>query len=205
MLIMVADRMGFDLRNMLSVPRPHIATASPGNGTLKSLTQPGVVPTFGRTMIIESPNPGCAAGSLFLDRIAAPVSKGRKLGIKRGARHLEPPGGASAMGWRLSCASQWRALVAHRSCKAMLMPHYFFNTRIGDDLTSDPKGAELRDPDHAWEMARTMILEILRDQRGQPNLLTAILEVTDEHGELVLEFPFSEALISPPDEPPTKH
>ena len=87
----------------------------------------------------------------------------------------------------------------------MLMPHYFFNTRIGDDLISDPKGAELRDPDHAWEVAKTMILEILRDQRGQPNLLTAILEVTDEHGELVLEFPFSEALIPPPDEPPTKH
>jgi hypothetical protein len=87
----------------------------------------------------------------------------------------------------------------------MLMPQYFFNTRIGNDLISDPKGAELRDPDHAWEVARTMILELLRDQPGQPNLLTAILEVTDERGELVLELPFSEALISPPDEPPTRH
>jgi hypothetical protein len=87
----------------------------------------------------------------------------------------------------------------------MLMPRYFFNTRIGNDLIADPKGAELRDPDHAWEIARTMILEILRDQRGQPNLLTAILEVTNQQGELVLEFPFSEALIPSPDEPPTKH
>jgi hypothetical protein len=87
----------------------------------------------------------------------------------------------------------------------MLMPHYFFNTRIGTDLISDPKGTVLRDPDHAWEVARTMILEILRDQRGQPNLLTAILEVTDEDGELVLEFPFSKALIPLPDEPPTKN
>jgi hypothetical protein len=87
----------------------------------------------------------------------------------------------------------------------MLMPRYFFNTRIGNDLIADPKGAELRDPDHAWEVARTMILEILRDQRGQPNLLTAILEVTNQQGELVLEFPFSEALIPAPDEPPTKH
>jgi hypothetical protein len=52
---------------------------------------------------------------------------------------------------------------------------------------------------------RDMILELLRDQPGQPNLLTATLEVTDEHGELVLELPFSEALISPPDEPPTQH
>jgi hypothetical protein len=87
----------------------------------------------------------------------------------------------------------------------MLMPRYFFNTRIGNDLIADPKGAELRDPDHAWEVARSMILEILRDQRGQPNLLTAILEVTNQQGELVLEFPFSEALIPSPDEPPTKH
>jgi len=85
------------------------------------------------------------------------------------------------------------------------MPRYFFNTRVGNDLIADPKGAELRDPDHAWEVARTMILEILRDQRGQPNLLTAILEVTNQQGELVLEFPFSEALIPSPDEPPTRH
>jgi hypothetical protein len=85
------------------------------------------------------------------------------------------------------------------------MPRYFFNTRIGDDLISDPKGVQLRDPDHAWEVARAMVLEILRDQPGQPNLLAAILEVTDEHGNLVLELPFSEALIPSPEEPPTKH
>jgi hypothetical protein len=50
-----------------------------------------------------------------------------------------------------------------------------------------------------------MILEILRDQSGLPNLATAALEVTDEHGDVVLEFPFSEALIAPPDDPPTTH
>jgi hypothetical protein len=86
-----------------------------------------------------------------------------------------------------------------------VMPRYFFNTRIGDDLIPDPDGVELRDPDQAWEMARTMIQEILRDQRDQPNLLTASLEVTDERGEVVLEFPFTEALIAPPDDPPTRH
>jgi hypothetical protein len=64
---------------------------------------------------------------------------------------------------------------------------------------------ELRDPDHAWEMARTMIQEVLRDQRNDLNLLAASLEVTDERGEIVLEFPFSEALIMPPDDPPTRH
>jgi hypothetical protein len=85
------------------------------------------------------------------------------------------------------------------------MPRYFFNTRIGDDLISDPEGVELRDPDHAWEMARAMIAEILQDQGEQMNLLTASLEVTDERGEIVLEFPFSEALIAPPKVPPTRH
>ena len=85
------------------------------------------------------------------------------------------------------------------------MPRYFFNTRVDDDLIPDPAGVELRDPDHAWEMARTMIQEILRDQRNDLNLLAASMEVTDERGEIVLEFPFSEALIAPPDTPPTTH
>jgi hypothetical protein len=85
------------------------------------------------------------------------------------------------------------------------MPRYFFNTRIGDDFIPDPEGEELRDPDHAWEVARTMIQEILRDQRGPPNLSAASLEVTDEGGDVVLAFPFSEALMAPPDEPPTTH
>ncbi|HEY2136956.1 MAG TPA: hypothetical protein VGH49_13785 [Xanthobacteraceae bacterium] len=85
------------------------------------------------------------------------------------------------------------------------MPRYFFNTRIGDDLMPDPEGVELRDPDHAWEMARAMIREILRDQGEQLNLLKAVLEVTDQQGEIVLEFPFSEALIALPDDPPTTH
>ena len=93
------------------------------------------------------------------------------------------------------------------------MPRYFFNTRIGDHLVRDPEGEELRDPDRAWEVARAMIRQLLRDQGEQQNLLTACLEVTDEAGEVVLEFPFSEAIATPtgepvddpPDEPPTTH
>ena len=113
---------------------------------------------------------------------------------------------ATLLGARAPAAMLCRSMAGTCPlCKAMLMPRYFFNTRIGTNLISDPKGAELRDPDHAWEVARTLILEILRDQSGQPNLLTATLEVTDEQGELVLEFPFSEALIPLPDEPPSKH
>ncbi|MBN9600693.1 MAG: hypothetical protein J0G28_13615 [Afipia sp.] len=89
------------------------------------------------------------------------------------------------------------------------MPRYFFHTRIGGDLISDPQGADLRDPDQAWEVARVMIRQLLREG-GRPeaaprDLITAILEVTDEAGEIVLEFPFSEVLIDPADRPPTTH
>ena len=85
------------------------------------------------------------------------------------------------------------------------MPRYFFNTRIGNDLIPDPEGEELRDPDHAWQVAREMIRQLLREGNEQPHLLSAHLEVTDEAGQVVLEFPFSEAIVDPGDEPPTKH
>ena len=85
------------------------------------------------------------------------------------------------------------------------MPRYFFNTRIGDDLIPDSEGAELRDPDHAWEVARTTIRQLLKTEGSQAAVLNAILEVTDDEGEIVLEFPFAEAVLGPPDEPATKH
>lgn len=82
------------------------------------------------------------------------------------------------------------------------MPRYFFNTRIGAELLLDPEGEELRDPDHAWEVARTTIRELLSNEAASPDLLKAILEVSDEAGEIVLELPFSEAVIDPSDVPP---
>lgn len=85
------------------------------------------------------------------------------------------------------------------------MPRYFFNTRIGRDLIPDPEGEELRDADQAWDVARSMIRQLLQEEGGQAELLTASLEVTDEQGEVVLEFPFSEALIVPPGKPPLTH
>jgi hypothetical protein len=85
-----------------------------------------------------------------------------------------------------------------------VMPRYFFNTRIGDELISDPEGEELPNPDRAWEVARAMIREILRTE-GEGSLLNAILEVTDDDGELVLEFPFTEAIFDFPGEAVTKH
>jgi hypothetical protein len=78
------------------------------------------------------------------------------------------------------------------------MPRYFFNTRIGNEVISDPEGEELRNPDRAWEVARAMILELLRIE-GMEDLMRAVLEVTDDEGEIVLEFPFAEAILDDAD------
>jgi hypothetical protein len=86
-----------------------------------------------------------------------------------------------------------------------IMPRYFFNTRIGDDLIPDTEGEDLPNADRAWEVARSMILELLADQSDQVMLLTASLLVTDESGDVVLEFPFSEALIGGSAESQTRH
>ncbi|MBB5050725.1 hypothetical protein YH63_000160 [Afipia massiliensis] len=85
------------------------------------------------------------------------------------------------------------------------MPRYFFNTRIGQTLIPDPEGAELRDPDHAWRVARATIRQILQEEGKDPSLLSASLEVTDAAGEIVLEFPFTEALEIPDEPPPSQH
>jgi hypothetical protein len=85
------------------------------------------------------------------------------------------------------------------------MPRYFFNMRIGNELIRDPQGQELQDADHAWHVARATIREILKTGGDQRRILTATVEVTDDEGEIVLEFPFAEAIIDPPDEIPTKH
>jgi hypothetical protein len=85
------------------------------------------------------------------------------------------------------------------------MPRYFFNTRIDDELISDPEGEELRNPDRAWEIARAMIRELLKTEDAERGLLNAVLEVTDDQGKVVLEFPFAEAILDASDQPVTRH
>jgi hypothetical protein len=85
------------------------------------------------------------------------------------------------------------------------MPRYFFNTHVGDELISDPEGEELRDLDRAWEVARAMIRELLKTEGAERGLLSAVLEVTDDEGEVVLEFPFAEAILDMSDVPHTRH
>ena len=84
------------------------------------------------------------------------------------------------------------------------MPRYFFNTRIGDELIADPEGEELRNADRAWEVARAMIHELLKTE-AMDGLLGAVIEVTDDEGEVVLEFPFTEAFLDTTNFPVTKH
>ncbi len=85
------------------------------------------------------------------------------------------------------------------------MPRYFFNTHIGDETIADEHGEELRDADQAWEVAKAMIEELLEDEGNHPSLLAATIVVTDAHGDIVLEFPFSEALASQQEISSTRH
>jgi len=85
------------------------------------------------------------------------------------------------------------------------MPRYFFTTRIGDELVAATDGELLRNPDRAWEVARDMIRELLRTEGANAALLSAVIEVTDEEGDVVLEFPFSEAIFDLPDQSATRH
>jgi hypothetical protein len=85
------------------------------------------------------------------------------------------------------------------------MPRYYFNTRIGDELVADPEGEDLRNPDRAWEVARAMIRELLKTDGAERALLNATIEVTDDAGEIVLEFPFTEAILDMPDDSATRH
>jgi hypothetical protein len=50
-----------------------------------------------------------------------------------------------------------------------------------------------------------MIRELLKTEGVEVGLLNAILEVTDDEGEIVLEFPFAEAILDFADTPATKH
>ncbi len=50
-----------------------------------------------------------------------------------------------------------------------------------------------------------MIEELLKTEGAQTGLLNAILEVTDDEGEIVLEFPFAEAIFDVADASATKH
>jgi hypothetical protein len=75
------------------------------------------------------------------------------------------------------------------------MPRYFFNVHIGNHVISDPEGQEFPDADAAWEAARAMARNLMATELSQPvNWASCHIEVRDDTGEIVLEFPFLEAV-----------
>jgi hypothetical protein len=75
------------------------------------------------------------------------------------------------------------------------MPRYFFNVSLEEHLLPDPEGQELPDPDAAWERARQIALDAMSVDAGGPvNWHAYHVEVKDAGGEIVLEFPFLEAV-----------
>jgi len=75
------------------------------------------------------------------------------------------------------------------------MPRYFFNVHIGEDVISDPEGQNLRDPDQAWEVAKAMAVNLMETTFETPiNWAASHIEVRDDLDEILLDFPFIEAI-----------
>ena len=75
------------------------------------------------------------------------------------------------------------------------MPRSFFHLRCEDNTVPDPTGADLRDANHTWEAARSMARNLMSTQiDAAVNWLACSFEVRDEADEIVLEFPFTEAV-----------
>ena len=82
-----------------------------------------------------------------------------------------------------------------RAAVVMIMPRYCFNASLEEHLLPDPEGQELSDPDAAWETARRIARDAMSVDEGRPmNWQTCHIEVKDVDGEIVLEFPFLEAV-----------
>ena len=80
-------------------------------------------------------------------------------------------------------------------CQGQAVSLYFFNVHIGDDILGDPEGQQLRDADQAWEVAKAMARNLMNTEfERSVNWASSHIEVKDDAGEIVLEFPFLEAL-----------
>lgn len=88
-----------------------------------------------------------------------------------------------------------QAVGAYLMTTGKTMPRYFFNVHIGSDVLGDPDGQDLRDPDQAWEVAKAMAQNLMQTKFEQPiNWASSHIEVKDQAEEIVLEFPFLEAI-----------
>lgn len=76
------------------------------------------------------------------------------------------------------------------------MPTYRFTILIDDQTPHEPAFRHLRDADAAYDEAKRLAQEIWAAS-GDRRLMRAVVVVTDAAGEIVLEFPFTEAITAP--------
>ncbi|SFG75542.1 DUF6894 family protein [Methylobacterium gossipiicola] len=76
------------------------------------------------------------------------------------------------------------------------MPLYCFTIPIDDQTPHDPAFRSLRDADAAYDEAKRLAQDIWAAS-GDRRLMRAVVVVTDADGEIVLEFPFTEAITAP--------
>jgi hypothetical protein len=75
------------------------------------------------------------------------------------------------------------------------MPRYFFHLRCRGKEVPDRFGADLPDPDHAWDAAQVVARDLMQSEpAADVSWLTCRFEVTDEAGEIVFELPFTEVI-----------
>ena len=73
------------------------------------------------------------------------------------------------------------------------MPRYFFHLRCAERDVTDTTGADLADPDQAWEAARATARDLMEMQSdAHVNWMTCHFEATDEAGEIVFDLSFAE-------------
>ncbi len=78
------------------------------------------------------------------------------------------------------------------------MPRYFFKLQLEEETIPDLEGQEFRDADEAWEATRAMARNLMATEFSRPvNWTICHFEVSDEAGEVILEFPFLEAVEFP--------
>jgi hypothetical protein len=75
------------------------------------------------------------------------------------------------------------------------MPRYFFHLCRDGTRFHDRGGQELDDADQAWEAARMAALGLMNSEaNATANWSSCRFEVTNEHDDVLLEFPFLEAV-----------
>ncbi len=75
------------------------------------------------------------------------------------------------------------------------MPRYHFHVWLEGERLPDPEGQEMNDADAAWEGALSLARDLMQSDLGRPvDWLRCHFEVTNEEDEVVLEFPFVEAI-----------